>query len=277
MRHVTRRYFSLAYAIPVLVVLGCAGSPRPRALYPDFRSERTRPLVMLMDVGLVHDVPGDIDELRVYEVQSVADSLAARFRAGLAQKNYRIDRSMLTSMGLSWPSDWEFLTLTSPQQETLASTEKPTKHPPFFTNDSLSRDTMTLTAVGSMYCQARTARALRLAKKPSRLIESAPIVLEYLGAAGGSDLLVVFVSGRDVSRGKKAGRLLLTMAAIAAAAEGSTTVLPDWDNGGVMLDAFIVDGRTGELLWSDSKLDGGARASWPTVAALAARAIEELP
>ena len=277
MRHVTRRYFALAYAIPVLVVLGCAGSPRPRALYPDFHPERTRPLVMLMDVGLVHDVPGDIDELRVYEVHSVADSLAVRFTAGLARKNYRIDRSMLTSMGLFWPSDWEFLTLTSPQQETLVSTEKPTKHPPFFTNDSLSRDAMTLTTVASMYGEARTARALKLAKKPSRLVESAPRVLEYLGAADGSDLLVVVVSGRDVSRGKKAGRLLLTMAAIAAAAQGSATVLPDWDNGGVMLDAFIVDGRSGQLLWSDSKLTGGERASWPTVAALAAGVIAELP
>lgn len=232
---------------------------------------------MLMDVGLVHDVPGDVDELRIYEVQSVADSLAARFSAGLARKNYRIDRSMLTSMGLFWPSDWEFLTLTSAQQETLVSTDKPKKHPPFFTNDALSRDAMTLATVASLYREVGTARAQELARKPGGLVQSAPVVREFVGAADDVDLLVVFVSGRDVSRGKKAGRLFLTMVAVAAAASGSTTVLPDWDNGGVMLDAFIVDGRTGQLLWSDSKLASGERASWPTVAALAARAIAELP
>jgi hypothetical protein len=196
---------------------------------------------------------------------------------GWANKKYRVDRSLLTSMGLSWPSEWEFLTLTSAAQETLPSTEKPIKGPPFFTNDAISRDAMTLMAVASMYSEVRSARARKLAKKPSGLVESAPLVLQYVGAAEGSDLLVVFVSGRDVSRGKKAGRLLLTMAALAAAAAGSATVLPNWDNGGVMLSAFIVDGRTGELLWSDSKLAGGGRASWPTVGALAARVIAELP
>jgi hypothetical protein len=232
---------------------------------------------MLMDIGLVHDVAGDMDELRIYEGHAVAESLAARFSASLAVKNYRIDRTILTSMGLSWPPTWEFLTLTSQAQEALPSAEKPKKHPPFFTNDSLSRDVETLTAVASMYREVRWARTRKLEKKPSLAVSSAAQVLRYMGADEGSDLLVVLVSGRDVSRGKKAGNLLLMMAAIAASAGGSPTVMPALDNGGVMLDAFIVDGQTGELVWSDSKLVGGRRASWPTVDIVARQVMAELP
>lgn len=277
MRRFTVPVYAAGFAIPLLLLLGCGGTPRPRKLHPDFSPERLRPLVMLMDVGLLRDVPGDMDELRVYEGLSVADSLAARFSATLASKHYRVGRTMLTSMGLSWPPTWEFLTITTPAQEPLPSAEKPRKHPPFFTNDSLSRDVVMLTTVASMYREVRWARTRKLEKKPSLPVVSAPMLLKYLNAAEGSDLLVVLVSGREVSRGKKAGNLLLTMAAVAASAGGSPTVMPVLDNGGVMLDAFIVDGQTGELLWSDSKVIEGQRAHWPTVGALAHRVMAELP
>jgi hypothetical protein len=276
-----RRYMipvsAAALATPLFLLLACAGTPRPRKLHPDFRPERVRPLVMLMDVGLLHDVPGDVDELRVHEGLSVADSLAARFSAGLAVKNYRVERTMLTSMGLPWPPTWEFLTTTSPAQEALPSTEKPRKHPPFFTNDSLSRDVMTLTTVASMYREVRLARERKLKKKPSVPVASAPLLLKYLNAADSSDLLVLFLSGRDISKGKKAGNIFLEMIAIAATAAGNPPVTLPLDYGGVMLDAFIVDGRTGELLWSDSKLVEGQRANWGTVDALAHRVMTELP
>ena len=277
MPRLTIRTSYAAHVIALLFLIACSGVPHPRKLYPEFRPERVRPLVMLMDIGLLHDVAGDMDEVRIYEAHSVADSLAVQFRAWLAPKNYRIHRSVLTSMGLPWPSTWEFLTLTSPAQETLPPAEKPKKHPPFFTNDSLSRDVMTLTTVASIYSEVRSARAQNVAKKPRRLVESAPVVLRYLDAAKESDILVVFVSGRDISKGKRAGGIFLALLAIAATAAGSPTVAPAWDYGGVMLDAYIVDGQTGELLWSDSRLAEGAPANWPTVSALAARVIAELP
>jgi len=261
-----------------ILFAGCAATPRPAVMYPQFQRATARPLVVLIDVALAHDVAGDIDELRLYEGRSVADSLAARLRERLSARSYRVDKAMLTSMGLTWTATPELLTLTSADQEKLAPVLKPWKAPPFFTNDSLASDTMALALVRLLYREVRCARWMKLEKEPECPVESASTVHRYVGAPEGSDLLAVLVSGRDVSTGKKAGRTLLTIGAIAlGAAAGGATVVPYWDNGGVMVEAFIVDVETGVLRWSDVKFDGGARANWATVAALTERIVAELP
>ena len=261
-----------------ILFAGCAGTPRPAVMYPQFQRATARPLVVLIDVALAHDVAGDIDELRLYEGRSVADSLAARLRERLSARSYRVDKAMLTSMGLTWTATPELLTLTSADQEKLAPVLKPWKAPPFFTNDSLASDTMALALVRLLYREVRCARWMKLEKEPECPVESASTVHRYVGAPEGTDLLAVLVSGRDVSTGKKAGRTLLTIGAIAlGAAGGGPTVVPFWDNGGVMVEAFIVDVETGVLRWSDVKFDGGARANWATVAALTDRLVAELP
>ena len=269
---------TLAWTVFVVVLLAaCAGTPRPAVLYPQFQRATARPLVVLIEVALAHDVAGNVDELRLYEGRSVADSLAARLRERLATRSYRVDKAMLTSMGLTWSATPELLILTSMDQEKLAPAEKPKKEPPFFTNDSLASDTMALAFVRLFYREVRCARWMKLQKKPDCPVESASTLHRYVGAPEGTDLLAVLVSGRDVSTGKKAGRTLLTIGAIALGAAGGGTVVPFWDNGGVIVEAYIVDGETGVLRWSHVKFDGGARANWTTVAALTDRLVAELP
>lgn len=208
------------------VTLAACSAPNPIGTYPSFpeRYDALDTTRAVVDVTMLHDVSGSTDELRLPYNERVADAVTALLVEGLERKGYPVHVSYPGAIGFFLEED----TPVRIVDDERAVIETATR-PPFYADPTLQADTVLVDAIWA-----------------ARVDPEGPA-----GPAGRPDAIVaLFVRGRSVPFMKQLGQSLLTSLASSLLTGGFASVSVH-EISGVFVGLQVIDGRTGQIIWSD--------------------------
>jgi hypothetical protein len=211
-------------AVLSAILMGCATTPLSR--YPQFAARKATlgKLVVLADVTLLRDIPGDVDAVDLEENKLMAEVLFARLTEKMKVKGYVVDRTVLASVGMLLRAGTTLHVIRSPEDR--GRNPLPMAVEPFYVDSNLDQDPVLRQAWESI---------LR-PKSPS-----GPAASRIGRALQADTLLIVYMKGRTVPWGKSLGQVIVTLGMYAEESIiGMAVVIGDAQSGSVMWRDEIV-------------------------------------
>lgn len=224
------RTFSLGIFLFAITMGGCATSPLK--YYPDFPKQKqgVAKVTMLEDIIVVEDIAGNIDSVNVDENKVLGNTLLKIFNDELNQKGYLVEKTMLSSIGLTLNPNNQYQVVGAPS----------TGNPPFYIDEAIIQDPDMKQKLTTLFNSLGTY--IKKEGEPSKVIPDAPSL--RIGTESDA-LLVILAGGRKVSLGKQIGQgVLTTMLTLGTVAT--------WQTSTTVMQLYIVDLKSGEVLWSDT-------------------------
>ena len=250
--------------IIVVMLSGCGISPE--STYPDFSRYKLgmTGCALLADCVIIDDMIGDTNRIDIVANKSLGGLLLTHFTDRLIGKGYHVDNTVLTSVGLVMDQRRVYKLARSVRSEDADLTDLPIGLPPFYLND-VFQDSFSETELKSAY------NAL-IKSFPDR--EGQKIVIPGTVSVGKlaeePTLMIVFLGGFNVSASKEFND--------ESASNASTVGQIGMQHISQVTVAFyIVDAKTGELLWSDQHSTKGGTVHKEKIIRLADKIIEDLP
>jgi len=219
----------------VLAFAAAACAAGPRTLYPAYSvAGQQRPVVVWMDIAIVQDIVGDVDEVDVPVNLAFAAQVMRHVEVRLRAKGFRVERLVLTSVGALADATHEYRVVnTAADRE---SESRPRGYPPFYRDAELAARASpgAIEIVHRLLTEARKERGA-----PNPVIS-----LSGLSQGDSADVVVLAVQGRMIDFGKQMGQMLVT-ALLTGGRQASS------QQHTVAVQLHIVNGRTGEVMWSD--------------------------
>ena len=243
-----RERHALFVLLPVICLMlsACGGSPLK--YHPEFAA-RTLALgktVTLLDVFIVEDTESDTDRVNVVWNRQMGDSIAYYFENNFREKGYDTSDIIIASIGMSVAGRPVYKFASTPEEEELGQSLLPAGRPPFYVSEEFQSDP-DKKSVWKSVCRS----LLQSSFEPSegrQIIQGGTDLAQLLGA---NTVCVLFATGFLVpveQTHMEADRTTnVPNGRIAMERESQTT-----------LTFFVIDGASGELLWSDhTHLEGG--------------------
>jgi hypothetical protein len=218
---------------------GCSGSPLVR--YPTFleKKKELKSVSLLEECLILDAMSTDTSLVNLIENKKLARTCLDYYASTMQGKGYTLTNSLITSIGLIAERDRKYKVITLPPDKELPDREIPEGYPPFYLNDTFKKDTLHEQLLRVVY------RRIVGYEKPeddsSRYLRTST----FLGKLFGSDCFAfLFVGGYNVHASQQYGQLRnpLTTPYEKVSYESITQV--------TML-FYIVDSRTGEIIWDD--------------------------
>ncbi len=241
-----RRFLAAGFLFILLLLSGCSTSPVSR--YPDFleRKKAFSSSIILADCVLIDAIPGDTAHVDVPMNKKIGKVAIDYLSGTMNQKGYRVDRSLLGSIGLIMDQNNSYRVLRTPEDQLLDPAERDLESPPFYVDSIFLRNEV----LGKLYriVLSSLINTTKEGNGPDVVIPGAA----GLGKAlGGGNLVILLIGGFSVPVAGQVGRFTPSPSAGAGKigfqrASQCTVRL------------YLLDSTTGELIWDDqSYVEGG--------------------
>ena len=230
----TKLFF--VFFIALFVMLGgCATTSS--VLYPEFEAQSVgiQRLGLMTDFVLVRDVKGEVHMIDVEENKAIGSAIGEAFKEVLEAKGYEVGGSYF-SAGRALPGTYKLLETPSENPDIAALPEITS---PAYVDESLGDDADLSKRLNAMF--------RKLATYQKQTDDSNLVIAEAAGlneAINDDTVLIVAGHSHRVAGGKLAAGAAVGMALLAITGTGFYTTNPP-----VILQASVLNARTGEVLW----------------------------
>jgi hypothetical protein len=219
---------------------------------------------LLADCTIIDDMIGDTNKIDVVANRSLGSMMLTYFTDGLIGKGYHVDNNILTSVGMEMDRRRVYKLVQSIQMKDADVEDLPVGLPPFYLND-IFRDDSAFASLRSTYDA--------LVHVPSQVEGSTTFVPSAKGLAERAEaetLFFILLGGFNVSASKQ----LNEESASDASTVGRVAIQHISQ---VTIAFYVVDARTGELLWFDQRAAQGGTLHKEKILKLADKILDELP
>ncbi|HTK82390.1 MAG TPA: hypothetical protein VL633_08880 [Bacteroidota bacterium] len=255
----------LALCLSAIVMMsGCGTSltslyPRLAPYKPSMASG-----ALLADCVIVDDMMGDTNKVDLILNKSMGGMILTYFSDRMEGKGYHIDNDILTSVGLAMDRNQVYKVAQSIRSRELNQEDLPVALPPFYLNEIFNSDS----AAGNL---RETYDALvhttSRSEGSASYVPSAASVGKQTGA---ETLLIILLGGFNVAPSEQLGDEITsdlgTIGKVAGQRVSQVTVA-----------FYILDSRTGELLWADQRIAQGGTVYKEKILLLADKILDALP
>lgn len=247
-----RRMMVLVLLVSVVSLYGCA-AVTPINIYSDFmtKKQQINSITMLGDFYIFDDVEGTVDLVDVPKNINTGMRIMDMLDDELKQKGYKTVHKDTTSMGLFRQDRTETFKLALSKSPSTSDEIKnlPDTNAPFYINKDFSD-----TPEKRKTLEAVMEKLGAYTRKEGEPVKYIPEVAQLSTGKNQDAYLFVLVSGRDVPLLKTIGQAtataLLSLVTLGLAAPVMVAVAQTpWTR----LDIFIVDAKTGEVVWKDGQ------------------------
>jgi len=223
----------------IILLSGC--SPSPLLRYPGFKQkkENISSITLLGEFLILETMVTDTSVVNLPENKKLGHTCMDLFASTLQEKGYTLNNSLLTSVGLLAGTDRKYKVISSPEEEDLSEAVIPEGYPPFYVSETFRGDTLHEQLLRTVY-----RRIIGYEKGKS---DSSAYVRTstFLGKLFGTDYFAfLFVGGFNVRASQQDGVIRNpkgdSYEKIAYERVTQLTML-----------FYIVDSRTGEIIWDD--------------------------
>ena len=251
--------------LALLFWMGCATSPLTR--YADFpeKKKQIASTFILSDFVLLEPVAEDTNKINVPESKQYAKTSNDYFSGRLNEKNYHVEKSLVTSVGLLLDPKAKNKVVGSIDDEEAGIGILPYELPPYYLHEVFKRDTILVQLLKIVY--SSLAGYEKNSSDVGRKIPAAT----YLGKALGSDMLAfVFAVGYDAPVSYRLG---------------VQHVIPDIRLSKLLYEPvtqftimfYLVDSKEGEVVWDDKVVLKGGTVNKEKLETIINKIVSELP
>ena len=247
-----------------LSLQGCGSSPS--TLYPNLPARKLTMTsgALLADCTIVDDMIGDTNKIDVVANKSLGSLVLTYFTDRLIGKGYHIDNNILTSVGMAMNRQRVYKLVRSLQMKDADVEDLPVGLPPFYLNDIFQSDSASASLLSTYDALVHVQSQ---AEGSTTYVPSAQDVAKHAEA---ETLLIILLGGFNVSASKQLNEEI----ASDASTVGRVAVQHISQ---VTIAFYIVDTRTGELLWFDQRAAQGGTIHKEKILKLADKILDELP
>jgi hypothetical protein len=249
----------------VLFLSGCATSPLTR--YADFPEKKKliTSTCILTDYVLLEAVSEDTNKINISESRQYAKTSNDYFAGRLNEKNYHVEKSLVTSVGLLLDPKAKNKVVNSIDEEETGVGTLPYELPPYYMHEIFKRDTILVQLLKIVYS------SLVGYEKTSGDIGRKIPAATYLGKALGSDIMAfVFAVGYDAPVSYRLG---------------VQHVIPDIRASKMLFEPvtqftlmfYLVDSKEGEVVWDDKVVLKGGTVNKEKLETMINKIVSELP
>lgn len=228
-----------ALLICAIILGGCSHSPLVR--YADFveKKQDMKSVTLLGEFLILDAMVTDTSLVNIPENKKLGHTCMDLFASTMQEKGYTLNNSLLTSVGLLAKMDRKYKVITLPSDERLRDDEIPEGFPPFFVSETFKGDTLHEQLLKTVYM--RIIGYEKDEKDSSGYVRTST----FLGKLLGTDYFaLLFVGGYNVRASRQEGQVRNPRGdSYEKVAYERITQL-------TML-FYIVDSRTGEIIWDD--------------------------
>jgi hypothetical protein len=256
--------FNVILGCTLVALMGCGSSPS--AMYPNLSARKLSMTsgALLADCTIIDDMIGDTNKIDLIANKSLGSMILTYFTDRLIGKGYHIDNNILTSVGMLMDRQRVYKLVQSVQMKDTDVEDLPIGLPPFYLNDIFRNDS----ASGSLWSTYDALIHVSSHEDGStRFVPSAKGVAKHAEA---ETLLIILLGGFNVSASKQ----LNEESASDASTIGRIAIQHISQ---VTVAFYIVDTRTGELLWFDQRNAQGGTIHKEKILKLADKILDELP
>jgi PBP1b-binding outer membrane lipoprotein LpoB len=255
----------LVVLIGSILINGCSESPLVR--YPKFleKKQEFKSVSLLADILILDAMSSDTILVNLPENKKLGRVCLDFFASTMQEKGYLLDNSLLTSVGLLAENDRNYKLISSEFEENLSDNEIPQSYPPFYIHDTFNKDTIYKQLLQTVY--RRIVGYEKSEEDSSRYLRTST----YLGKLFGTDCFAfLFVGGYNV-RATQQSELFKNpkVDSYDKVAYGRISQM-------TML-FYIVDSRTGEIIWDDHINMKGGLIYKEKLIKIARKILEQLP
>jgi len=239
------RFIPIA-SLVCMFLMGCHQSRL--ASYPDFpeHMKTLGNLSLISDCMIVQALRGDTDKIDLIQNKNVGVHVLQLSADMLRQKGYMVGNTMLSSIGLLMNQNQSYRVARTVEDQERDDHELPLGSAPFYIDKAISHDSTFLVQLAYVY--AALINSPPNGHGPKMVV---PEVVELGKTIGNGALAVVLAGGYNVPVAKSLGELTenksLTSSVVAVQSISHLSLV-----------FFILDTRTGEVIWEDRQFkDGG--------------------
>jgi hypothetical protein len=224
---------------------GCANAPSN--LYRAFTEQKKKfsDMAIMMDFIMIEGQMGDTSKVDLIENRRVSGALLTLCADSLSRKGYPVRKTVLSSIGLIMQHAQPFRVVRTPEGRNTDAEHLPLGSPPFYVDDLFLPDTI-LGALMNTYHSL-----INLPERKEGITNSIPEAVAVGRQVECGTIAVVLVGGINVPVSKGIGtptpNKSLTMGIQTLQGVSQLSMM-----------IFIIDARSGEIIWDDRKfLTGG--------------------
>lgn len=248
----------------VAALTGCGSSLL--SVYPNLPAHKLTmtSAALLADCVIIDDMIGDTNKIDVVMNKSFGGMILTYFTDKLTAKGYRIDNNILSSVGLLMDRQQVYKLVQSVRTKDTDLEELPAGVPPFYLNDIFQSDSA---AANLWSTYDALVHSSPREGASTTFVPSAPSVGRQTAS---ETLLIALIGGFSASSSKQANDEFssdkATVGRVAVKHISQVTVA-----------LYILNARTGELLWSDQRVSQGGTIYKEKILNLADKIIDDLP
>lgn len=254
-------------AIAAAMALTAAGCGSSRLdTFPEFPGHKARlgTSRIFADFVVMKATSGDTAAVDLGENKAAADTLLRFVQAQLDAKGYQVAGRLLSSVGLLVDSSVVANVTRTSELEVEGEESGIAFHPPFYLYQAFRRDPALTGLLTRLY------RRLALLGDDERGHPAMSEAVPLGRAFGGGMMFILLGGGFEVSAGAE-----LRAAATPAAEQGAKIGYHSISQASLHL--FVVDGGTGEVLWTDHQVSKGGMVYGDKFIRMAGILLEDLP
>jgi hypothetical protein len=223
----------------IIIIGGCSHSPIAR--YPAFpeRMQELKTVSLLAEFLILDATSGDTNLVNIPENKKLGRTCLDLFASRMQEKGFVLNNSLLTSVGLLAENDRYYKVISSEPDEKLSDEKIPEGYPPFYVSDTFKKDTLHEQLLRTVY--RRIVGYEKNEDDSSGYVRTST----FLGKLFGTDCFAfLFVGGYNVHASQQSELIINP--------KGDSYEKVSYERITQMTMLFyIVDSRTGEIIWDD--------------------------
>ena len=222
-------------------------------------------MTILSDCMVIQALRSDTDKIDLVENKEIGIHVLERFADVLRQKGYEIKNTTLSSVGLVMDRNQWYKIVRTMDDRILNDNNLPLASAPFYIDRAVSHDSALYVHLGSVYDALINGHA-GVGKTKSFVPEAV-----RLGKVTGDSVIAIVLSGGyNVPASKEFG--------VAAENRSLTShVVAVKSTSHLSLMFFLLDARTGEVLWEDRRFKNGGTVVLEKYLSMVEGMLENLP
>lgn len=234
-------------SLVVLVATPLLAKKKPYELFPQFMTQKDSigKIYLVGDIVHFKDIKGKIDKVNIPNNLELWGIFQTVLLEKLKAKNFIVEKTFLTSMGLYLEAKDNVYLVKTTTEEDMDNEKLPQTTAPFFIAPEVEANAILKENLQKLY---KTLDGYAK-KDPSEVNLLLPEATAVAANSGCETLIVVNILARSISTGKLIG---------GAAVGGLIGMAIMGPNKGITYNIYIIDAKSGELIWSEKLEDNFA-------------------